>query len=60
MMLFVGGFLITVLCCAALGIGLLLRGTPLTGGCRSAAAGLPRCAGCPKRAAADSEERGEP
>ena len=33
MALFLGTLLITILSCLALGIGLLLRGQPLSGGC---------------------------
>jgi hypothetical protein len=53
MALFLGTLLIVVLCCLAMGIGLLLRGKPLTGGCGGGSAVAP-CAGCPRR------QRGEP
>ncbi len=33
MALFLGTLLIVILCCLAMGIGLLLRGRPLAGGC---------------------------
>jgi hypothetical protein len=55
---FLGTLLIVILSCLAMGIGLLLRGRPLAGGCGSKVPGGARCAGCPRRgshAAADVE-----
>ena len=49
MSLFFGTLLIFVLSGLAMGIGLLLQGRPLSGGCGSALPGGARCAGCPKR-----------
>ena len=49
MTLFVGTLLITVLCCLAMGVGLLLRGRPLKGGCGVRVPGSERCADCPHR-----------
>jgi len=49
MTLFLGTLLITVLCCLLMGVGLLLRGRPMTGGCGSKPPGSPGCAGCPNR-----------
>jgi hypothetical protein len=44
-----GTLLIVILCCLAMGIGLLLRGRPLAGGCGSKVPGGARCAACPRR-----------
>ena len=49
MAMFVGTLLITVLCCLLMGIGLLLRGRPLVGGCGRKPPGSPACANCPNR-----------
>jgi hypothetical protein len=49
MTVFLGTLLITILCCAGLGIGLLLRGRPLTGGCGGKLSGRARCTDCPHR-----------
>lgn len=49
MVQFFGTLLIFILCCLALGIGLLLGGRPLTGGCGGKPPGSPRCADCPNR-----------
>ena len=49
MTLFLGTLLITALCCLLMGIGLLLRGRPMAGGCGSKPPGSPSCAGCPNR-----------
>jgi hypothetical protein len=49
MALFVGTLLIVILCCLAMGIGLLLRGRPLAGGCGSKPPGASACANCPNR-----------
>jgi hypothetical protein len=46
---FLGTLLIFILCCLAMGIGLLLRGRPLAGGCGSKLPGSVRCANCPHR-----------
>jgi len=47
MAMFLGTFLIVTLCALAMGIGLLLRGQPLKGGCSGGLPGKPRCADCP-------------
>jgi len=47
--LFLGTLAIFILCCLAMGIGLLLRGRPLTGGCGAKVPGSERCADCPHR-----------
>jgi hypothetical protein len=47
MALFVGTLVIVLLCCLAMGLGLLLSGRPLAGGCGSKPPGSPRCANCP-------------
>jgi hypothetical protein len=44
-----GTLLIVILCCLAMGVGLLLRGWPLAGGWGSKLPGSARCAGCPHR-----------
>jgi hypothetical protein len=49
MVQFFGTLLIVILCCLAMGIGLLLRGRPLAGGCGSKLPGGARCADCPHR-----------
>jgi hypothetical protein len=54
---FVGTLLIVILSCLAMGIGLLLSGRPLAGGCGSALPGGARCAGCPKRKCHAKNER---
>jgi hypothetical protein len=58
---FLGTVLIVILCCLAMGIGLLLSGRPLAGGCGSKSPGSARCAGCPNRArhAADDTDPDE-
>jgi hypothetical protein len=47
--LFVATLVITVICCLLMGLGLLLGGKPLEGGCGKAPTGMPRCVGCPNR-----------
>jgi hypothetical protein len=47
--LFLGTLIIIGLCCLAMGIGQLLDGRPLAGGCGNKPAGTPRCESCPKR-----------
>lgn len=62
MALFLGTLLITILSCLALGLGLLLRGRPLAGGCGARLPGSERCADCPRRRAAeagDEEPQGD-
>jgi hypothetical protein len=54
MALFLGTLLITILSCLALGIGLLLRGQPLSGGCGTRLPGSERCADCPRRRSAEA------
>jgi hypothetical protein len=49
MALFLGTLLITILCCLAMGIGLVLHGRPFTGGCGARPEGSERCADCPHR-----------
>jgi hypothetical protein len=49
MSLFFATLLVTVICCLLMGVGLLLSGKPLEGGCGKAPPGLLRCAGCPNR-----------
>lgn len=59
MLMFLGTLLIVTLCCVGLGLGLLLAGRPLRGGCSSHSKGEARCADCPHRAAATSGDRKE-
>lgn len=49
MSLFVGTLIIVVLCCLAMGIGLVIGGRPLSGGCGRKPGGSPACESCPKR-----------
>jgi len=49
MTVFLATLLATVVCCLLLGLGLLLSGKPLEGGCGKAPPGLSRCAGCPNQ-----------
>ena len=56
MRLFLGTVLIMFLCCLGLGLGQLLGGRPLRGGCNSGAPGGTRCAGCPHREIAEGNE----
>lgn len=47
--LFITTLIVTIVCCLLMGVGLLLSGKPLEGGCGKTPPGLSRCAGCPKR-----------
>jgi len=49
MNLFITTFLVTVICCLLMGVGLLLSGKPLQGGCGKAPPGKLHCASCPNR-----------
>jgi len=57
MALFIGTLLITILSCLALGVGLLLRGRPLSGSCGARPPGSARCAGCPRHETAQAGDR---
>jgi hypothetical protein len=57
MTVFIGTLLIIVLCCLLMGLGLLLEGKPLSGGC-SKAPGVPQCETCPKRKARQVAKEG--
>lgn len=59
MLMFLGTLLVFTLCCLGLGLGLLLAGRPLRGGCGSHAPNDPRCADCPHRGIVDNEDRNE-
>lgn len=60
MTLFFGTLLIVLLCCLAMGLGLLIDGRTLAGGCGGKPRGTPECASCPRRRRAQgSEEEGE-
>jgi hypothetical protein len=54
MAIFLGTVIIVGLCCLALGLGQMIAGRPLTGGCGKTKPGVPRCAGCPKRSHAET------
>jgi hypothetical protein len=47
--LFITTLIVTIVCCLLMGIGLLLSGKPLEGGCGKTPPGLSRCAGCPNK-----------
>ncbi len=46
---FIGSLIIVTLCCLAMGLGLLLKGKPLCGGCGEKSADKLRCISCPNR-----------
>jgi hypothetical protein len=54
MTMFLATLFATLVCCMAMGVGLLLRGRPLTGGCGQKLPESLRCAGCPNRGRAGS------
>jgi hypothetical protein len=56
MSLFLATLVVTLICGLLMGVGLLLAGKPLEGGCGKAPPGLPRCEGCPNR---ENHEPGE-
>jgi hypothetical protein len=56
MSLFLTTFFVTILCCLLMGVGLLVTGKPLEGGCGKAPPGLSRCEECPNR---DNHEHGK-
>jgi hypothetical protein len=49
MSLFIATLFATIVCCLLLGVGLLLAGKPLQGGCGNKPPGVSPCAGCPNR-----------
>jgi hypothetical protein len=49
MSLFFATLIVTIVCCLLMGVGLLLTGKPLEGGCGKTPPDLSRCAGCPNR-----------
>lgn len=49
MSLFIGTLIIVGLSCLAMGIGQIIEGRPLSGGCGNRPKGTPRCESCPKR-----------
>ena len=49
MSIFLVTLLITLACCLAMGVGLLLRGTALKGGCAGDHGRLGQCRDCPRR-----------
>lgn len=56
MTLFLATLLVTLLCCVAMAVGVLLGGRPLAGGCRG---GAHRCLDCPNRSARTEGIEGE-
>jgi hypothetical protein len=49
MTLFLATLLVTVACCLAMAVGVLLHGRPLANGCEGAGRKQGHCAGCPHR-----------
>jgi len=49
MEVFLGTFIIVTTCCIAMGVGLILSGKPLTGGCGSQIPKASGCMACPSR-----------
>ena len=49
MTLFFGTLLIVLLCCLIMGLGMLLDGRRLAGGCDGRPPGSPECADCPRK-----------
>ena len=49
MSLFIGTLIIVVLCCLAMGLGQIIHGRPLSGGCGNKPKGVSRCESCPNR-----------
>ena len=49
MALFLTTLLVTGVCCLLMGLGVLLGGKPLQGGCGKAPPDISRCAACPNR-----------
>jgi len=49
MSIFIGTLIIVGLCCLAMGLGQIIVGKPLSGGCGNKPKRLPRCESCPKR-----------
>ena len=60
MMLFLGTLFIVLACCLAMGLGILIDGKSLAGGCGAKPPGVPDCDDCPRRRAAPgSGQEGE-
>jgi hypothetical protein len=60
MTLFLGTLLIVLLCCLAMGLGMLVDGRSLAGGCGGKPPGAPECVDCPRRKKAPgSGQQGE-
>ena len=47
--IFIGTLILVGLCCLAMGLGQMIAGNPLSGGCANKPKCLPRCESCPKR-----------
>jgi len=59
MLMFLGTLLVFTLCCVGLGLGLLLAGRPLRGGCSSHSVNASRCADCPHNPGVSNGDRKE-
>jgi hypothetical protein len=63
MSLFLGTLIIVCFCCLLLGIGVIMAGKPLAGGCGGKAPASSRCVVCPRRTSRrckGNHPRGEP
>jgi hypothetical protein len=49
MTIFFGTLIIVLLCCLAMGLGAMIDGRSLSGGCGSTMPGIRECGGCLKR-----------
>jgi len=49
MTIFFGTLIIVLFCCLAMGLGQIINGKSLSGGCGKKAPGSLRCGACPKR-----------
>ena len=49
MEIFLGTLMIVIGCCIAMGLGLILSGKPLSGGCGTQMPAATECAACPNR-----------
>ena len=58
MTIFIGTLIVVVACCAAMSLGLILSGRPLTGGCGKRIPGTAGCNGCPNKAENGTCRRG--
>ncbi len=54
---FIGTLIIVALCCLGLGLGLLVAGKPLSGGCGKTLPAKLRCLVCPQRRRGECKDR---